>query len=596
VDEAGDDLSRTRTLPPSSGAVAEGQGQRFYLLVLQGGSSSMFHLPRTGVVLIGRAPEADLQLTDETASRNHAKIITADGAARLHDLGSHNGTFVNGERVEGTRALLSGDVITIGEMTLVLNAQRRAPAAHPILDAAALRQRLVEEVERATRYQRPLALVTLALPGAARRDEVAGAVAAELRLMDLVGWAGDTQLVVAMPEIGADARGLADSLAALAPGARLGLATCPDDACDADTLLAAARAAASAAQPGTVAAAAAAAREITLGDRNIIIADPAMVRLFDLIGRLAASDLPILILGETGAGKEDAALAVHHGSRRAKGPFVTLNCAAIPETLVESELFGHEKGAFTGAVAAKPGKLEAADGGTLFLDEIGELPPVVQAKLLRALEQKRVTRLGDVRERAVDLRIVAATNRSLDDEVKQGRFRQDLFFRLGAATVVLPPLRDRPREIPILARRFLAEACARAGREAPVISTAAMQKLAAWSWPGNVRELRNVIEYVAATVQEDNIEPWHLPDKVAGVDADAAVEDAAAAPAAATPSGKSFRPVTEELRELERARMLQALDAAGGVQRRAAELIGMPLRTFVMKVKQYGISPRARKP
>jgi DNA-binding NtrC family response regulator len=190
------------------------------------------------------------------------------------------------------------------------------------------------------------------------------------------------------------------------------------------------------------------------------------------------------------------------------------------------------------------------------------------------------------------LRVVAATNRSLDAEVKAGRFRQDLYFRLGAATVVLPPLRDRRREIPILARRFIAEACARAGREAPTIAAAAMHKLVAYPWPGNVRELRNVLEYVAATVQEGVIEAWHLPDQIVGIDAEAA-EDAPPPLPGALPA-KTFRAIADELRDLERTRMLQAMETAGGVQRRAAELIGMPLRTFAMKVKQYGISPRAR--
>ncbi|MGZ3407937.1 MAG: sigma 54-interacting transcriptional regulator, partial [Polyangia bacterium] len=452
MSEAGDDRWRTRTLP-ESGAVAV-DASRFYLLVVQGGSSEFFHLPATGMVVIGRSEEADLRLDDDTASRSHAKIITADGVARLFDLGSHNGTFVNGERVDGTRPLVSGDVITIGAITLVLHAERRAPEARPILDAAALRLRLVEEIERATRYQRPMALASVSLPATRDQRELAATIAAELRLIDIVGFVGDAQLAALMPEAGTEARELAERLAQLAGGARVGLATCPDDALDADTLLAVARAAAAAARPGEVATAAAAVRELALGDRTIVLADPALVRLFDLIARLATSDLPILILGETGAGKEGAARAVHHGSRRAAGPFVTVNCAAIPENLVESELFGFEKGAFTGAVAAKAGKLEAASGGTLFLDEVGELPPSVQAKLLRAFEEKRITRLGDVKERAVDLRIVAATNRALEAEVKAGRFRQDLFFRLGAATVVLPPLRDRPREIPILARRF----------------------------------------------------------------------------------------------------------------------------------------------
>ena len=583
------DPSKTKTLPPAEQST-HAVDDRFYLLVLQRGSSSLVHLPRNGTVLLGRAPEADVPICDESASRHHARIITSDGEARVNDLDSHNGTFVNGERVAGAVTLVSGDVVTVGEATLVLHARARPPEARRILDARELRQRLVEEVERATRYQRPLALVSLTIGAPATRIETAAAIVPELRVMDLVGWANDTQLVVVMPELGAETRAYAERLARIAPGVRAGLATCPEDACDADTLLAAARSAAAGARAGEVGVAFGDARELVLGDRTIVLADPAMVRLFDLIARLATSELPILILGETGAGKEGAALAVHHGSPRKSGPFVTLNCAAIPETLVESELFGHEKGAFTGAVAAKPGKLESADGGTLFLDEIGELPPSVQAKLLRALEQKRVTRVGDVRERRVDLRIVAATNRNLDNEVKAGRFRQDLFFRLGAATVVLPPLRDRPREIPILARRFLAEASARAGREAPVLGAATLQRLSAWSWPGNVRELRNVIEYVVATLRDEVVvEPWHLTDKIAGVEE---VDEASVA--ADAPQQRRFRPVADELHELERTRMIEALDSAGGVQRRAAELIGMPLRTFVMKLKQYGLNQRGR--
>src|SRR5262249_36621956 len=294
------------------------------------------------------------------------------------------------------------------------------------------------------------------------------------------------------------------------------------------------------------------------------------------IQRLAQSELPILILGETGSGKENAAWAVHFWSPRAKGPFVVINCAAIPETLVESELFGHEKGAFSGATATKPGKLEAASGGTVFLDEIGELPLAVQAKLLRSLENKRITRLGDVREREVDVRFVAATNRNLEQEAKVGKFRQDLFFRLGAATVVLPPLRDRPREIPLLASTFLAQACQRAGRDPMALSPAAMQRLAGYNWPGNVRELRNRMEDVAAAVQDETVEQWDLPGQLGGGDGEAGPPQND--PAAERPA--SFKPIADEVRDLERRRMTEALEAAGGVQRRAAELIGMPLRTF----------------
>jgi DNA-binding NtrC family response regulator len=326
-----------------------------------------------------------------------------------------------------------------------------------------------------------------------------------------------------------------------------------------------------------------------IGERTIVVADPAMIRLFDLVRRLAASDLAVLVLGETGAGKENAAAALHFWSARESRPLVTLNCAAMPEALVESELFGHEKGAFSDARAAKPGLLERADGGTVFLDEVGELPLGVQAKLLRALEAKRITRLGDVRERAVDFRVVAATNRDLEAEVAAGRFRRDLSFRLGAAVVELPALRDRPREVSILARVFLAEACARAGRPPLELSEAALVRLGAYAFPGNVRELKNAMDYAAATADGAVVEPWSLPDRIAGR------PDPPSAGASAPPSGpRRFRPVAEELRELERTRMVEALEETGGVQTHAAELIGMPIRTFAFKLKQYGISAKRR--
>jgi two-component system response regulator AtoC len=582
----------TRTLRPPRRAPAPGDDLRFYLLVVYNGSSSLFHLPPTGTVLIGRSPTADLQLADEAASRSHATILCADGVAQVRDLGSHNGTFLNGERVEGTRALLSGDVLAIGDVTLVLHAEVRAPERRPTLDPAALRQRLAEEVERSTRFQRPLAIVALLLGPEATRESVAAGVVGKARGTDVVGWFDDALLLLLLPEGGAEARAIGASLAASVRDARVGMALCPADACDVDTLVAAARAAAAGAPPATMGLAADTSREIRLGDRTIVVADPAMMRLFELIGRLAASQLPVLILGETGAGKEGAAMAVHYGSPRAAGPFVTINCAAIPEHLVESELFGHARGAFSGAIAAKAGKLEAAHKGTLFLDEIGELPLAVQAKLLRALEERRITRVGAVAERPVDLRVVAATNRSLEAEVAAGRFREDLFFRLGAATVVLPPLRDRPREVPILARRFLADACARLERPLPAFSLPTMRALMAYRWPGNVRELRNAIEYVAATVEGAEIQPHDLPGKIGASSGASAADDL---PAAEAPPDEAptFRPLSDELRELERSRMAQALAASQGVQRRAAELIGMPLRTFVMKVKQYNLSSRS---
>jgi DNA-binding NtrC family response regulator len=397
--------------------------------------------------------------------------------------------------------------------------------------------------------------------------------------------------LILLPEVVADevsgtaARMLA-ALSAVQIESRAGFAVCPTDGSDMDTLLSGARAAAGAARPQSPAVKATeTATTLQVGDRCIVLADPAMLQLYALIEKLAPSNLPVLIQGETGVGKEFAAWAIHHQSKRQGKPFVSVNCAALPESLVESELFGHERGAFSGAVAAKTGLLETANSGTIFLDEVGELALPIQAKLLRVLETQKLMRVGEVRERTIDVRIVAATNRDLQVEIAAGRFRKDLFFRLGAARLTLPPLRDRRRELPVLVRALLAEACTRLKREPIEVAAEAMIRLSAYSWPGNVRELRNLMEFAAATVDGSVLLPWHVEEQItsAGPPGSSAAE-----PVVVT----QFRPIEEELRELEKQRMAAALSAAKGVHVRAAELISMPIRTFSSKLKQYELSTR----
>ncbi len=310
---------------------------------------------------------------------------------------------------------------------------------------------------------------------------------------------------------------------------------------------------------------------------GVIAVDPKTRMLCRQLESSARSELNVLLQGETGTGKEVAANALHIGSNRSRAPMVAVNCAALPETLVESELFGHERGAFSGAHASQMGLFEEADGGTIFLDEVGELPLVAQAKLLRVLETRRVSRLGDAsRERHLDLRVIAASNRDLEEEVAAGRFRRDLYYRLAGAKIIIPPLRERRADLPVLAYSFLDEQRKKLAREPVSLDAAAMTLLLGHDWPGNVRELKNVMER-CATGSERSVVcarelKTHLPNRNT------------------VRSGPSvFRPIDEEVRALEKDRMSAALDATQGNQKRAAELISMPRRTFLTKLKAYGL-------
>jgi DNA-binding NtrC family response regulator len=495
--------------------------------------------------------------------------------------------LVNGERVDGSQSS-SGDVVTIGETLLVLRVVS-TQLTHRAISFEMMRERIHEELARAAAYGRPFALSVVRLDELKSSRAVEPVALAALREMDALTIHG-TSLIALLPELeGEAARTMGDSLvvavAAASPGARAGVACYPHDGCDLDTLLSAARAAAAATPALKVSLASEVKVEHTVGSSTVIIADPAMAKLYELIRRLAASSLSVLINGETGTGKENAAEALHYWSPRADKPFAALNCAALQETLVESELFGYERGAFSDAKVAKLGLLERANGGTVFLDEVGDLALAVQAKLLRALEKKRITRLGDTRDRDIDVRVVAATHINLDEAVRTGRFRSDLQFRLSAAVVTLPPLRDRRREVPLLARFFVERERLKMNRPPLEIAEAVMATLNAYPFPGNIRELKNAMEYAVATTEGSAIHLWNLPDKVR----DQAANGGTSGSVELRSMPRTFRAVADEIRELERRRIVEALEACGGIKTRAAAAIGMPIRTFSFKLKQYGI-------
>lgn len=316
--------------------------------------------------------------------------------------------------------------------------------------------------------------------------------------------------------------------------------------------------------------------------RDVLIADPAMARLYHLAERIASGTISVLLLGETGAGKEVLAQAIHRMSPRGLAPFIGLNCAAFSETLLESELFGHEKGAFTGAVVAKPGLFETANGGTVFLDEIGELTPGTQAKLLRALETRQVQRVGGLRPRNIDVRFLAATNRDLERDLDTpGGMRRDLYFRIAGFTLEVPPLRERPGEIRPLAERFLQRAV-RPPATVPRLSAEALALLEQHHWPGNIRELKNVMERALLL--------GGAGGEVQGEHLILSQPKASTPPPAPSPPGK----VRDEMDALERTRILDALAQCAGNQTQAARLLGMSRRTLLYRLDAYGVA-RPRK-
>jgi two-component system, NtrC family, response regulator AtoC len=302
---------------------------------------------------------------------------------------------------------------------------------------------------------------------------------------------------------------------------------------------------------------------------------PALGELRRLAARAAATRLPVLILGETGVGKDVLASWIHACSPRAPRPLVRINCAALSESLLESELFGHEKGAFSGAAHAKPGLLETADGGTFFLDEIGDMPLALQPKLLRVLEDREVLRVGGLKARPIDVRFIAATNTDLERAVERGAFRADLMYRLEAIVFTIPPLRDRRGDIPRLAAHFAERAASELGAPVPAIDDAVLAAFARHDWPGNVRELRNAIERAVALGCGERLGLEHLPEKLL--------------------CRGSVPSLVDELERLERRRIVDALSECHGNQTKAALLLGLARTTLIERLRTYNLPrPRSR--
>jgi DNA-binding NtrC family response regulator len=557
-----------------------GSGRQALRLLIFGRDGLGTHpLPDRGELVLGRDPEAQVQVDLPSISRRHARLVLGD-RIELEDLGSSNGSKVRGKPLpRGERAVLEpGEPFELGSVTFVVQrygASAQAPRPRRLMQHVYFESRLEEECERAGRTGSPFALLRVRLAAPSLDGSAEEAIAQVLGPGDIVALYGpgdyEALLFDCPPDRAAEAARVAMlKLAEKRLKSRTAAACFPRDGRAPEVLA------------GRVAEALRGGEEAPSragGEPPVVVLDPAVQRIHGLVKRVAQSPISVLFMGETGVGKEIFAAALHRSSPRAKAPFLSINCGALSETLLEGELFGYEKGAFTGAIKAKPGLLESASGGTVFLDEVGEMPPPLQVKLLRVLEQRQVRRLGALEDRKIDVRFVAATNRDLEAEVKKGTFREDLFFRLNGINFTIPPLRERRAEIPELARAFAAHASALAGRGAPGFSPEAMALLERYRWPGNIRELRNVVERAVALCEE-LIEEEHLPvERMAAP----VFGDRGDAPRTA-PSGE----------DPERTRILEALDRCAGNQTAAAKMLGMTRRVLMARLDAHGIA-RPRK-
>jgi two-component system, NtrC family, response regulator AtoC len=555
----------------------------YHLLVMGPELFATYPLPVRGVLTIGRAETSEVRLDDPLASRLHARLHVGDTLA-LEDLGSANKTRVRdvalapGESVP----IAPGEAIAIGS-TILMVQQRLPPRVRVVRPHGYMEARLEEECARSEATRDPFALVRLHVDGALPPGRVTEIVSPVLRLPDMLALYGPNEyeiLLASTPlELATEmTRDLAAAMETAGVGVRTGLATYPRDGRTPEALVAAASRRVRGVETERAGAAP-------------LVHDPVMERVHMLAERAAAGTINVLIVGETGVGKEVLAERVHRQSQRAGKPFVCLNCASLSEHLLESELFGHERGAFTGASEAKQGLLETAPGGTVFLDEIGEMPMLLQAKVLRVLETRLVTRVGGLKPKPIDVRFVAATNRNLEEEVAAGRFRRDLYFRLNGMTLHIPPLRVRRGEITPLADIFLQQYSAPFGRPAPMLSFEAKDMLEAYVWPGNVRELRNMMERAVLLCTGPEILPEHLMLETMSAATAASPELAWNSGARPTPLGL---PAVDGGDEAERERILRVLAECGGNQSRAAKALGIARSTLVLRLNSYQV-PRPRK-
>jgi len=584
---------------------AKASKDRLRLVIINAQGVKNLDLPESGQVTIGRGKDNDIQLDDTAVSRNHIRLEFAE-TMRIVDLESANGSTVRDQILKpgSSTDFAIGDSIDIGQTMLVV--QRITPTARPrrLCSHAYFELRLEEECQRAGLEDGKFAVMRLHVGKDTSSASVNEALAMTFPRGHLIASYGPGEFEIMLLSCTKSdseeySRRLSATFGQKNIDYKAGLACFPNAGRSPEGLISAACDALKPAEETSNAIM-----------PEVIVSDPAMQRIYKLIERVGPGNISVLLLGETGVGKEILAESVHLASPRKDAPFVRLNCAALTETLLESELFGHEKGSFTGAIQTKQGLLESAQGGTVFLDEIGEMPLSTQVKMLRVLEERKVMRVGGTKPLTIDVRFVSATNRNLEEEIGKGTFRQDLYFRLNGISFLIPPLRERPSEIISLANSFLASAAKNSGiTPAPGIAEDAQKTLSQYSWPGNIRELRNTMERAVLLCDDLNISNEHLPlekmgnmmpspHSLVGHPLPGALGHAQPVPQfiadESTAILGSSKDIRAEVEAFEKQRIINALEQCQGNQTKAAEMLGMPRRTFINRLDSYGI-PRPRK-
>jgi two-component system, NtrC family, response regulator AtoC len=511
------------------------------------GRTDAIRIEEGRTIIVGRGSEAGLVIDDAKASRAHLSIRLRAGVLFLEDLGGRNGTRVNDRVIRGESVVLrSGDRIFVGDTEIVAVVPERRIPGDEFLE--------IELAQMLATLSVPVSLVRVAFPHPAPDDlldEIDGLVGDR----GVVVQRSDREIYLLLPT--ALVASTSEEIGRAATEARLSTADHPADGRTAKELARTCERRAGAS---------------SVGRPGVIVADRSMIELYRLVDRVATAPTTVLLLGETGVGKELVAEAIHRQSPRRDGPLVKVNCGALPESLLESELFGHERGAFTGADRTKIGLFEAADQGTIFLDEIGEMTLPAQVRLLRVLEARAFTRVGGTVPIAVDVRVVCATHRDLLASVSEGGFRQDLYYRIATTVLRVPPLRDRSLELPLLAGAFAEEAAARMGMDAPTLDPEVLSILVLHPFAGNVRELRNAMEHAVVLSGGGWVRPEHLPETLRP-----------------PRSASSTRPVREHVADAEKVAILEALEKTGGNRTHAAALLGISRRTLVYRLARYGI-------